>query len=210
MLDSIVHLRVSGPLRRARWPAQRRRLRTGLVTALAIVAVALGGCGSGTDTVGLDDYVRSECEIAIRYQARMHELARRMLESTGPSTQTQLTDIAAEMSRLFVELADESEKLGEPPNGETTGNAQEALAATRQTATELADSATRLRSATSAAELTVALDDFQQVLARAGMRGTELRQQQAPTPELDEARKAVPGCEEALLRGSRNQTVPNR
>ncbi|MGW6730723.1 hypothetical protein ACWF9G_32895 [Nocardia sp. NPDC055029] len=180
------------------------------MTVLAIVSVALGGCGSGTDAVGLDDYVRSECEITIRYQARMHELARRILESTGPATQTQLADVATEMARLFDELAEESEELGEPPNGETTGNAEEVLAATRQTATELADSATRLRSATSAAELTAALDGFQQVLARGGTRGRELRQQEAPTPELDEARKAIPGCEEATHRGSQNQTVPNR
>ncbi|MFD6393814.1 hypothetical protein [Nocardia sp. NPDC060259] len=210
MFNSIVRLRASGPPRGDRGPAQRRRLRTGLAAAPAIVSVALGGCGSGTDAVGLDDYVRSECEIAVRYQARTHELVRRILETAGPATQTRLADIAAEMARLFDELAEESEKLGEPPNGETTGNAKQALAEMRQTSTELADSATRFRSATSADELTAALDNFQQVLTRAGTRGRELRQQEASTPELDEARKAIPGCEDAIHSGSQNQTVPIR
>ncbi|MBH0776623.1 hypothetical protein [Nocardia bovistercoris] len=172
--------------------------RARLGVASVIVAVAIGGCGGDPPAVGLDEYVRAECEISMRYQGRMQDLTRRMLETTGPAAQTGLADIASDMSALFYGLADETEALGNAPNGENALDSRESLTETRRTAQELADSATRIRAAGSEGEQTAAFENFQQVLVTAGRRGAEMQAKSAPTPELDRARRAVPGCADAM------------
>ncbi|MET9212357.1 MULTISPECIES: hypothetical protein [Actinomycetes] len=185
MLDSVARLRV-------------------IVSTAMLAAVLLSGCGSGEEVNSLDAYVRSECEITMRTQTRLHDLSRRMMEVGGPTIQTDLATIIAEMARAYEDLLADVEKLGAPPNGESSGTDEQAVAATRLSARELADSANRIRSATSQEALDSAFEDFQQVLAAIATRGLELQQQQKqPTPELDKARAAVPGCAAAM-----NPTAP--
>jgi hypothetical protein len=169
--------------------------RASLCAALSAVVLALAGCGAdtGNDSSGiaLDEYVKQSCAILIdfndRFQKLLHDFA------ANNRNQTALADTVSAMGDLYDELLVKSQKLGDPPNHEGVAGDEEAEAAMKSAVSQFHDIASSIRAAKTDSDIAAAVDRLTDTATRMATQGAELKKKY-PTPELDRAMKAIPGC----------------
>ena len=165
------------------------------VTALALV---LAGCGAGHDNNSgsgrtLDEYVKEECTLMTDFNDRFQKL---LHDYTANSrNQTALADTVDAFGNLYDDMWVKSEKLGDPPNGEGVGGDAEAQAVAKSAVSQFHDIASSIRAAKTDTHLQAAVAKVPDLAQRMVKQGAEMKKKY-PTPELDQARKAVPGCSE--------------
>ncbi|MFI9503372.1 hypothetical protein [Nocardia sp. NPDC052566] len=141
----------------------------------------------------LDDYARTVCKAESEYKNSAAGLFRKLLEKAiVPNGQPALADAIDGFARLLDDLAVKNEEFGDPPNGEGAGRAKALADDQRRTAREVRSIAEATRT-TESANVKQMLTDLKQTLLGGATRETEVLQKY-PTPELDSAKRAIPGC----------------
>jgi hypothetical protein len=159
---------------------------------LTVLSLVLGGCGTGdSGQAAVDDYVKKECAILVDFKDRMGSLTRDFANNVHD--QSALADTVEEMSKLYHELLAKSDELGEPPNGEGADGDDEVDRAARALADNLHAIAGDIRNAKSDAEVQSAVAHLNDEVLKS-VRVAKDWKKQHPTPELDRAKKAIPGC----------------
>jgi hypothetical protein len=142
----------------------------------------------------LDAYAQQDCTLKMDFQVKVEPLLRDL--SASGAHPSSAADTLSSMSKLLDDAAAKVEELGDPPNGEGEGGAKAGADMIRSMAKDYDRLATAIRTAETDDELEAAFDEAQQVFSRFGPLLREY-QQKYPTPELDEAEKAIPGCTDA-------------
>jgi hypothetical protein len=163
-----------------------------LIAMLSLLTVVLSGCHS-SDTSGdaLGDWVKKECAIVADFKDRLGHLTRDF--ATNAKDQTALADTVQKMADLYDEVMKKDDGLGDPPNGEGTGDGDELEKATRSLIDELHGVASDFRSAKSNADIQAAISRMNNAIAKSMTTAAEWKKNH-PTPEIDRLEKAYPGC----------------
>ena len=163
--------------------------------AASALVLVLVGCGAGHESGSggrtLDEYVKEECTLMAdfndRFQRLLHDFA------ANSRSQTALADTVDAFGDLYDDMWVKSKKLGDPPNGE--GVDAEAEAVAKSAVAQFHDIALSIRAAKTDNDLQAAVAKVPDLAERMVKQGAEMKTKY-PTPELDQARKAVPGCSE--------------
>ena len=162
------------------------------LTIFVAPLLVLSGCGTGdSDQAALDDYVKKECVILIDFKDRMGSLTRDF--ATNIQDQAALADTVEDISKLYNEVLSKGDELGDPPNGEGVGGGDEVDKAARALVDNLHTIAGDIRAAKSDGEVLAAVAHLNDEVQKSMKVAADWKKQH-PTPELDRAREAIPGC----------------
>jgi len=125
----------------------------------------------------------------IDFKTRFQKLTQDLMANIH--NQTALADTVSAMADLYDEMLAKGKKLGDAPNGENVGD--EATEEVKSVVNQLRDIASSIRTAKTDGDIQAALSKFQDVVEQAAKQGAELKKKY-PTPEIDRAKKAIPGC----------------
>ncbi|HEX5145021.1 MAG TPA: hypothetical protein VFW21_14245, partial [Mycobacterium sp.] len=149
----------------------------------------------GHDTGGrtLGDYAKAECDLMADYtdhfQKLLHDFTANM------RNQAALADTVAAFGDAQQDMLAKSDALGDPPNGEGVAGDAEAKALTKSAVQQFHDLASSIRVAETEADIRTGVSKVTDLAVRLGQQGAELKKKY-PTPELEKARMAIPGCSE--------------
>ena len=174
---------------------------TAFYAPVAAAVLAVAGCGGGHDNGGgktVDEYVKQECAFMAdfngKFQKLLHEYTVNAVNANkSAANQTALADTVDAIGNLYDDFRVKSKELGDSPTGEDRGDDAEAVVKTA--IAQFHDIASSIRVATTASDLEAAAAKIPQLAERMVKQGAEMKAKN-PTPKLDEARKAVPGCSE--------------
>lgn len=166
--------------------------RSSLIVMVSALTVVLNGCTAvDTEPMSVEEYVMRECAITVDFKDRLGVLTRDF--ATKFKNRAALADTVQAMSDLYEEVLVKSEELGDPPNGEGTDDGGEVEQAARTLVVELDKAATDIRGATTDDEVQAAIGRMNDTILKSANIAAEFKKNQ-PTPELDELKKAHPGC----------------
>jgi hypothetical protein len=172
-------------------------LRVRLCAASAAVVLALSGCGgdhSATSTRSLDDYVKAECAMLADFRDQFQKLVHDFVANIR--NQPAMADTVSAMGDLYQGMITKTDELGDPPNGEGVGGDAEARAAVESASAQFHDIASSIRAAKTDTEIQAAIARVQHLSEQMVKQGADLKKKY-PTPEIDKAKQAVPGCSDS-------------
>lgn len=164
--------------------------------AASALVLVFAGCGAGHDSGGgrtLGEYVKEECALMADFNDRFQKLLHDF--TANIRNQTAEADTVDAFGDLYDEMSVKSKKLGDPPNGEGVGGDAEAEAVMKSVVAQFHDIASSIRAAKTDSDLQAAVAKVPDLSERMVKQGAEMKTKY-PTPQLDQARKAVPGCSE--------------
>jgi hypothetical protein len=167
-------------------------MRANFCAVLATVVLAISGCGGGNNSgAALDTFVKQECAMMADFNDRLQKLLHDFVINS--SNQPALGDTVSAIADLLDHQRTESAKLGDPPNGEGVAGNAESEAAVESAIQQFRALAASIRTAKTEADLQAAVAKVPDIAAEMAKQAAEVLAKY-PTPELKQARKAVPGC----------------
>ena len=160
-------------------------------SAIALSACSADEAGTPKSQISLDEYAKRDCALSKEYQDKLLALQKEF--QTNAYYPATMGDTLANISKLYREVADKVEKLGDPPNGEGSGGSKAGAQMMRALANSIDNSAASFRAAKNEAEISAAVTAFMTSFGNVSSDIAEL-EKKYPTPELDAAEKKIPGC----------------
>lgn len=165
-----------------------------VATILALIVV-LGGCSTkAAGDSALEDYVKKECAIVVDLRNRLAGLTRDLVDNS--KDQAALADTVQDIANAYDENIAKGKQLGDPPNGEGTGDDAEVEQAAKNLSDVLGQVATDIRTAKTNAEVQAAMAHMNDTILKSTTVAADYKRAH-PTPEIDRLEKAIPGCSDA-------------
>jgi hypothetical protein len=122
-----------------------------------------------------------------RFQKLLHDFFANM------RNQAALADTVSAMGDLYDEVLAKSDKLGDPPNDKGGDGDAEAEDFAKSASRQFHEIASSIRTAKTDTDIQAQVTKLGDLSERMVAKGAELKKKY-PNPELDQAKKAVPGC----------------
>jgi methyl-accepting chemotaxis protein len=158
--------------------------------AVLLLSVIVGGCGADAGSTSLDAYVKKECAILVDFRDQMGQLTKEF--AINIRDQAAMADTVQKIADLFRDTQLKADELGDAPNGEGTGG-DEVEQAMRTLVDQLDKIANEMRAANSDQEVQAAVGRMNHAIMKAMTTAADWKKSH-PTPELDRAKAAIPGC----------------
>ena len=158
--------------------------------AALLLSLIVSGCGANSENTSMDAYVHRECTLLIGFRDQMGRLTKEF--ATNMRDQSAMADTVQKIADLYREFLVKADELGDAPNGEGAGGEQVEQAA-RTLVDQLDKVANDIRDARSDNEVRAAVNRMNDAIMKATTAAADWDKDH-PTPELDRAKAAIPGC----------------